>query len=88
MRYGERPVALAAPSTEVQVNENESGADTQDTPIAPRYASGDLEYDEAHDMVAESLPTIPAPHPVHAPMLVLDAGGDYGYDEAHDFGTR
>jgi hypothetical protein len=87
MRYGDRPAAHAAPSTEVQVDQNASGRDpdTQDTPSAPGH---DYEYDEAHDMMAGSLPAIPAPHRVDAPMLVLDQGGDYGYDEAHDFGSR
>ena len=70
------------------MDENGPGPDTQDTPIAPCYAFGDFEYDEAHDSVAESLPATPAPHRVDAPIVVLDAGGDYGYDEAHDFGSR
>jgi hypothetical protein len=49
----------------------------------------DLEYDLAHEWVAD--PHAAAPHPAVLVQVVTetdDRGGDYGYDMAHDVPHR
>ena len=61
-------------------------SDDQPDRASDEQSGGDIEYDLAHEAVADSALMSHEPEAPHAPTLpeMPEDGGDYSYDLAHD----